>query len=315
MALSVRLAAVVVLWRHGASSFTPAIHPRQLRTRPTALRATPPRNELHLLTFDLDDTIFPIGPVVADANVAQLQTLVRFGYEEASNDEIVAASKQIRTELRAAGDVITYTDLRKQSIRREIERVTGDDTVHESVAEAVFDAWLSERHASADRNLFPHASASLQIIREQHPNVVIGAITNGRGNPLCMPSMQQFFDFCVSGEDEDVFPKRKPDEGIYQAALSKYNELQTAPGDASFNWLHVGDDLANDVGASACCGAKSIWITVDEDEPCETPSWSTATQEEMQKRAVLDTNAKEHVSAKICSLEELPDAILHVLEQ
>mmetsp|Transcript_11889 Transcript_11889/g.26025 ORF Transcript_11889/g.26025 Transcript_11889/m.26025 type:complete len:138 (+) Transcript_11889:193-606(+) len=129
------IAASLTLWSHSASSFTatsilrqqntlsssPSLHHRHDGT--SALNVIPPphnnNNELRLVTFDLDDTIFPIGPVVADANVAQRETLVKFGFSNACNDEIVAASKQIRTELREAGNAITYTDLRKQSIRRE----------------------------------------------------------------------------------------------------------------------------------------------------------------------------------------------------
>ena len=342
------IAAALIPWLHTASSFTPisfrptapttgpALHRAidHVHDRKIALSAIPPphnndSNELHLLTFDLDDTIFPIGPVVADANIAQLKTLVKFGYENAANEEIIAASKQIRTELRAAGDAITYSDLRKQSIRREIERVTeitGDDKqttaaiVHDSVVETIFDAWLSERHASADRNLFPHASDALQRIREEHPGAVIGAITNGRGNPLEMPSVASYFDFCISGEDEGVFPRRKPDKGIYEAALSKYNEMQrdtiTTQNDSlGLRWIHVGDDLANDVGASAECGAKSIWFTAEEDNESEPPIWSTATEEELQRRAAMGEMARGHVSAKICSLDELPGAIFEVVSQ
>jgi len=281
-------------------------------------------NKLHLLTFDLDDTIFPIGPVVADANVAQLRSLIGLGYENAANEEIVAASKQIRTELREAGSAITYTDLRKQSIRREIERVTGlsdGAVVHDSVIEAVFDAWLMERHASADRNLYPHASKALQMIREEHPGAAIGAITNGRGNPLEMPSVKEYFDFCISGEDDGIFPRRKPDSRIYQAAVSKYNELRGGSmmqyGESiHLNWIHVGDDLANDVGASVACGAKSIWLQMEAEGDQSTkqvPGWSTATQEELEKRAVMDEMAREYVSAQIASLDELPGAILKVL--
>mmetsp|Transcript_11890 Transcript_11890/g.26027 ORF Transcript_11890/g.26027 Transcript_11890/m.26027 type:complete len:134 (+) Transcript_11890:193-594(+) len=125
------IAASLTLWSHSASSFTATSILRQQNTlssspslhRTSTLNVIPPphnnNNELRLVTFDLDDTIFPIGPVVADANVAQRETLVKFGFSNACNDEIVAASKQIRTELREAGNAITYTDLRKQSIRRE----------------------------------------------------------------------------------------------------------------------------------------------------------------------------------------------------
>lgn len=82
--------------------------------------------ELHLLTFDLDDTIFPITPVVQDANSAMIQYLQEIGYDNANNDEIISASKEIRRELRERGEEITYTELRKQSIRREMKRLGGD---------------------------------------------------------------------------------------------------------------------------------------------------------------------------------------------
>ena len=322
------IGALLIVWWRSASSFTATTVRRASSHQrcSTALRASPPpgNNELNLITFDLDDTIFPIGPVVADANIAQLQTLLRFGYTGASNSEIIAASKQIRNELRDAGETTTYTNLRKKSIRREIERLlvgldsgNSERVVHDSVIDAVFDAWLSERHASADRNLYPHATVALERIREQHPHAVIGAITNGRGNPLHMPLVASYFDFCISGEDEGVFPRRKPDKGIYEAAVNKYEEIRKEStiqhSDQSFNWLHVGDDLANDVGASAAVGAKAIWYAEAQDEPSELPSWSTATEEELQKRKQLDEMAKKHVSAKISSLEDLPAAILEVL--
>ena len=281
---------------------------------------SPAHTELNLLTFDLDDTIFPIGPVVQDANDAMVNMIHRLGYTSATNDEIIAASKQIRAELREAGDAVTYTNLRKQSVRREIERMTGwhsERVLHDSVVDIIFDAWLSERHASADRNLYPSTTHALESIRKQHPNAVIGAITNGRGNPLDMPSLVSYFDFCVSGEDDDVFPKRKPDKGIYEAALRRFFDLKEEPMPvdvtSSFNWIHVGDDLANDVGASASCGAKAIWFTADSEESSELPSWSTATAQEMKKRAKLDEKARGFVSAKISALDELPRAISTIL--
>lgn len=275
-------------------------------------------NKLHLITFDLDDTIFPIGPVVADANEAQLARLKNLGYTNANNDEIIKASKIIRTELREAGKVLSYTDLRKQSIKREIIRVTNLQThqVDESVVNDVFNSWLSMRHESADKNLFDNCVDALEAIRQQHPDAVIGAITNGRGNPLCMPSVEQYFDFCVSGEDEHVFPKRKPDRGIYEAALDTFFNLRrgdSIPED-SLNWIHVGDDLANDVGASAVCGAKAIWLSAEDDElDADLPSWSTATKEELERRAKLNDSAKEYVSAKIRNLIELEKAVLDIL--
>jgi len=294
------------------SSFAIPHHKRRITS---SLNAADKEQQLHLLTFDLDDTIFPITPVVNDANIAQLNTLQsKFGYTNACNQEIIAASKQIRTELRETNTSITYTDLRKLSIKREIERVSGiqSSIIDTSIIDYTFNAWLTERHASADRNIYPHTISALQNIKEQYPNCIVGAITNGRGNPLDMPSIATFFDFCVSGEDDGVFPQRKPEKGIYEAALRTYNDLQQVQEDSTFNWIHVGDDLANDVGASAACGAKAVWFKMEDEDDDEIPLWSTATKEEREKREALDQMAKKHVSASICSLKELPDAIVQV---
>ena len=271
--------------------------------------------ELHLLTFDLDDTIFPITPVVQDANSAMIQYLQEIGYDNANNDEIVAASKEIRRELRERGEEITYSELRKQSIRREMERLGGDalEINDNEVIDKVFDKWLSERHASANRNLFPFASSSLQSVKDQYPSVVIGAITNGRGNPFHMQSIAHYFDFCTSGEDDGVFPLRKPSSGIYEAALKKYKELKRTNID-HVNWIHVGDDLANDVGASAACGAKTIWLTKDESTEEERVGvWSTATLEEMQKRKEMNDKARRFVNVEVTALNELLNAIDSIL--
>lgn len=275
-------------------------------------------NELHLLTFDLDDTIFPITPVIRDANSIMIQTLQELGYD-ADNDEIIAASKRIRRQLRDRGEDITYSDLRRWSIRCEMERLSDDGNcvADEATIDKVFNSWLEERHISANRNLFPHATKSLQSIRNEYPSVIIGAITNGRGNPFHMPDIAQYFDFCTSGEDEGVFPARKPDRGIYDAALNKFQELRSRDAEEMvFNWIHVGDDLANDVGASAACGAKTIWLKNNVGTSGGEKGvgfWSTATPEEMQKRKEMDLMAKQFVDAEIYALDGLLDAIQDIL--
>jgi len=153
--------------------------------------------------------------------------------------------------------------------------------------------------------------------------VVIGAITNGRGNPFHMPSIAKYFEFCVSGEDAGVFPSRKPDRGIYEVALNRYSELmkfsQTAMSNHDLNWIHVGDDLANDVGASAACGAKTIWFTGANSNGADGEKgvgfWSTATPDEMKMRQELDELAKQFTDAEIYALNGLSDAIRNILNK
>ena len=65
------------------------------------------------------------------------------------------------------------------------------------------------------------ASRPLETVRKQYLHCVIGAVTNGRGDPRGMPSLATLFDFCVSGEDEDVWPERKPSPEIYEHAFCR----------------------------------------------------------------------------------------------
>lgn len=292
------------------------------------------KKKLGLLTFDLDDTLFPIGPVVSDANDAMVRTMVRLGYNDATSLGVSSHSKQIRKEITSP---ITYTELRKRSIQRELRRCCGrslrsdgggDDALHDSVADFVFDAWLTERQSSAERHLFPETLPALAAVKESHPDACVGAVTNGRGDPLAMDkTLRRYFDFAVSGEDEGVFPSRKPERGVYDAALARYEEWRKKSASSSFDhrseregdddevaWVHVGDDLANDVGASASCGAVAIWLDAEGDgEGIAIPSWSTATPEELERRKFLSNSARKAVGARISTLDGLPDVLMQIL--
>lgn len=276
---------------------------------------------LALLTFDLDDTLFPINRVVQDANDAMVQAMHRLGYTRATNKNILKHTTAIRKHVKTP---ITYTSLRMRAIRAELEScVKKGESVDSSVVKHCFDAWLDERHKSAERNLFPCTVEMLESISAQHPYACIGAITNGRGSPIYMTSISQFFDFCVSGEDDNVFPQRKPQRGIYEASLAKYAERYPHPiSESEYIWCHVGDCLANDIGGSTKCGAYGIWMDSGHDESSASrlsndkqPSWSTASKRTIRNRQRLSKSAKNKVSAKITRLSELPNAIDIILEK
>ena len=85
----------------------------------------------------------------------------------------------------------------------------------------------------------------------------------------------------------------------------------------------MGDCLANDVGASVECGAQAIWMCLEEDEASaasrlidqtKIPVYSTATAEEMERRAKEVEAGRKSVSASIKTLKELPEAIEQILK-
>lgn len=293
-------------------------------SNPTS-RISPQTSSLHanLITFDLDDTIFPVGPVVAGANKALFEHLKEIGCVT-TQDEYQKTAKQIRVELAAENKAITYTELRKRTIRRELEKAMPNEQISNEIVNNSYEIWEEHRHIAAETHLYKDTVEMLKELKQRFPDAVVGAITNGKGNPLKMASIREYFDFCVSGEDEDVFPLRKPNEGIYKVALERYKGL-SSKSTTECCWVHVGDDLANDVGASALCGAKAVWVDLDEDEYDQSassrdpnkpqPAWSTATKEELEKRKKMDQEAQQYVSKRVTTLQMLPASIEEITQE
>ena len=232
------------------------------------------------------------------------------------------------------------------------------NAIPESVVQAVLNAWEMERHHAAERNLYPEVVEALKQIKQEHPGVIIGAVTDGRANPLLMTfTLAPYFDFCVSWEDEQAgrtkfFQDLEGVDGradltwIYDLARHKYATLKNAKdlmnpkfeADESkikplvfpdtyddLAWIHVGDDLAFDVGGSSACGAKTVLVELPASsgqsarlrfEPdAAQPSWSTTTSEELAVRVNMNEAAKDYVDERINTLERLPIAVNDILER
>lgn len=301
-----------------------------------------------------------------------------YGYEIDQQD-IVEAGKKIREEAGPiAGTAMSHTEVRLEAIRREMERKMLEKKLQEcaaewatevtsltapvrqsaekwaasavqaSVVENIYSAWERERHHSAERHLYPEILSALQRIQEEHPNVIVGAVTDGRANPMLMVfSLAPYFDFCMSWEDDaegrmEFFQELGNVDGnadlqwIYKAAYQKYKEIaetkkDMSKGDAAGEgaedepvWVHVGDDLAYDVGGSSSLGAKTVLLDLDEEygqtaklrfEPnAKMPSWNTASEEEIVNRKAMNDASESMVDKRVSRLSVLPDAIDEILK-
>lgn len=223
--------------------------------------------------------------------------------------------------------------------------------VSESQVKAVSREWEMERHHSAERHLYPEVRDVLKQIKEEHPQAIIGAVTDGRSNPMLMTfTLAPFFDSSCSWEDDQggrqkFFKELELTGGessqlawIYDEARYKYAVLkQAADGMMKDNipslvypdtyddlvWIHVGDDLAFDVSGSAACGAKTIYCELADKYGQtaryrfvgeEQPSWSTTPNIELKKRFEMSQLGKDKVDVKLNFLTRLPEAINDILE-
>ena len=187
--------------------------------------ATAALASLRLITLDLDDTLWPTGPVVSSANIA-LATAVG------------GDPKDLQARLRTARsgtDKPSYSEARVLAIESWLNERDGTASGHRDDAEEFFDLWLAERHAAASRLLFDGAAEAVAAVRRQHPDALIAAVTNGRGDPLVMPALRPHFDFTISAEDDGIYPERKPAAAPFLAALRRAGVTRPTPA----LWAHV----------------------------------------------------------------------------
>jgi putative hydrolase of the HAD superfamily len=217
---------------------------------------------LGLLTFDLDDTLYPIKPVIDEANAAFARAMKSFGFDDIEPDAIDRAGRDIRQRVQerdgpAAAAVLTHTQIREMAIRQEMEKIIlqrklqscADDwatpvsalsnivvsharkwaktAVSDAVVQAVLNAWEMERHHAAERHIYPEIIDVLTEIKQTHPEVVIGAVTDGKANPMLMTfTLAPFFDFCLSWEDD-------------QGGRSKFfKDLSSAESKSDLKWIY-----------------------------------------------------------------------------
>ena len=216
--------------------------------------------------------------------------------------------------------------------------------------EAILNAWEMERHHAAERHLFTDVIDMFEQIKADHPDVVIGAVTDGKANPLFMTfTLAKHFDFCLNWEDDQAGRKQffvdlgnvEKDADlrwIYSATKDKGEELAKTAAllrgeeypipSVEYAWIHVGDDLALDVGGAATCGAKTILAELADkqyhqsarhifdnlDNSDKLPEWSTTPQKELRRRSLMNKAAESLVDKKVAFLSHIPEAINNILE-
>jgi hypothetical protein len=114
---------------NGASDSSKGTESTTMPTPASSSKNNHKKKKLGLITFDLDDTLYPIAPVIEEANRAFARSMESFGYgDNIRPQDIVDIGAQIREEIAATDPVtaavLTHTEIRRLAIRREMERIT-----------------------------------------------------------------------------------------------------------------------------------------------------------------------------------------------
>jgi putative hydrolase of the HAD superfamily len=192
------------------------------------------------ITFDLDDTLWEIGPVIARAE--------RKVYEEIRNQFPRVAERYAMGEIQKIRQQVLEKCPEIAHDLTEVRRVTfrwmlTDGGYNPDDSHDLLKRFLQLRH---EVEFFEDVLPALQKLSERYPLVTI---TNGNADVERL-GITHFFEGHISASSAGIL---KPDPRIFELACQM---LKEDPGAV----LHVGDHPADDVLGALNAGFQAAWI-------------------------------------------------------
>jgi HAD superfamily hydrolase (TIGR01549 family) len=233
-----------------------------------------PMTQIHVITFDLDDTLWDIMPVLVNAE-QQVYNWLTLHYPS-------LCKKYDRLQLRHRNFefVQKLPELKHQLTQLRISALAATLTAEGIAAEealaasnTAFEIFIAARH---EVTLFDHTTTLLSSLAK---NYRLGVLTNGNAD-VNRIGLGEYFDFSLSSE---LLNASKPQRDHFVAAEKYCNCLPE-------NMLHIGDHPRKDVQAAIDYGWHSIWVNFD------NTKW----------------RGRGSPSATVSSLEEISTAIIAI---
>ncbi|MEM7253974.1 MAG: HAD family hydrolase, partial [Pseudomonadota bacterium] len=196
---------------------------------------------IKVLTFDLDDTLWPVGPVIHHAE-RELKTWMQT-HVPAAADYDRETMMGIRADVVAEHPELTYniSRIREMVLERLIARQGYRGAAH--FAAQAFSVFLEARHR------VEYYDDVVPALRELSQRYVLGAVTNGNA-AVGRLDIATYFSFAISAE---TIGAAKPDAKVFQAAID-------AAQCSATEVVHVGDHHDHDVAGAQQLGMHTIWI-------------------------------------------------------
>ncbi|MBR7889994.1 HAD-IA family hydrolase [Marinomonas sp. A79] len=199
-----------------------------------------------LVTFDLDNTLWDVAPVIMRAEYAMSSWFdERFpGFNEQFP---MAIREEIKAQVLEASPQLApnLTELRLAIYKVALKQFGLPTEEADAIASAAL-AHFCEWRQKVD--LYPHTVDVLEALSQEY---TLGVITNGNADVFHpYVGLGQYFDFAIRADQLGV---AKPSIDVFSAAAQK------AGVDLS-ELIHIGDHPVDDVFGASNAGARSVWF-------------------------------------------------------
>lgn len=198
---------------------------------------------LALICFDLDNTLWPVDPVIARAEAETWRWLGERAPAVVTHTGVDDLRRQ-RTALLAARPeyIHNLSALRRDSMAAAIRAAGYGEPEAARLAQQALETFLAHRNLVT---LFPGAQALLEKLAGRYR---LAALSNGNAD-LERIGLAHLFDSVLSAEKVG---RAKPDPAMFARALAE-------TGVRAAQALHVGDHPEQDVLAAQAHGLGAVW--------------------------------------------------------
>ena len=197
------------------------------------------------ITFDLDDTLWPIIPVIDKANqtiMAWLAVHAPHFVEKFGNDAFDILKHEV---LKVQPKLIdNMTQLRMAMLETGLMQAGYQES--KGLAQAAFDIYYEKRNQVV---FYPDAMGQLQQLSVSYR---MGALSNGNAD-IQQVGLGELFEFCYNAENVGV---AKPDAKLFQLAMDNLH-LE------AHQIIHVGDNPIADIQGAQDMGMHTIWVNLN----------------------------------------------------
>ena len=198
------------------------------------------QQSIKVLSFDLDDTLWPCKPTIIRAEKRLFQWLSKHVPVITENYDIYQLRDKRRSLLKQYPQLAhDLTQLRIDSF----ERLSSEFDLENDWVQTAFDVFYEARQQVT---LFDDVAPVLDELKQ---NFQLVSLTNGNADPI-KTGVDRWFDFSLNSA---TIGKLKSEPDIYQ----RVQEL--AQIDAQ-QMVHIGDDPVNDVSGAKQAGVFAVWL-------------------------------------------------------
>ncbi len=199
------------------------------------------------ITFDLDDTLWAVDPVIVEAN----KTLYSWLSE---NAELFVKCYQLRDFEHLKSRALEHfpeighsvTLIRLKQLEIGLLDAGYPQAQAEALAHQAFEVFIEARNQV---ELFEHARTMLEQLK--HAGYLIGALSNGNAD-VNRVGLGDLFDFALNA---DGVGKEKPHPLMFERMLHQ-NHLRPE------QVIHIGDNPHHDIAGAKNAGLWTIWVNL-----------------------------------------------------